>query len=242
MKINQFKKLIKEVLTELGDDSVLPNTQAALKHKNDVSITLISRGVKPGAAYKKVMASLAHAAKMADLEIIHGEVEKNGKSLYTMDDSELKSAEKQFGHSDSSFISKNSSIKPKINMAKLSPEERLAMIEPGEKESEWKAATEKDLSDMRAKVKLKNSKIKAGTYDKNDTSLWTDKEWDAYNSMISNNGAPLDNRKWDEGQWAEFDKIVGGDEEGNWQPHHTKKVSKPLANVGAGIGNLRQTS
>lgn len=246
----QLKRLIKEVLNELDattdndvdikgtSDDVMKHSIGAKQHENDVVIKLTTKGNKPGAAFKKVMIAMAHAAKMADLEIIHGEVEKAGKKVITMDSSEIKSQEKQYGHNDAAFGSAPKT--GKINMAKLSPEQRLAMIQPGEKESEWKAATEKDMADTKNRTRLKNSRIAAGTYDRNDTTLWTDKEWDAYNQLISKDGAPTDNAEWDEDEWALFDKYTKGDEEGNWSPSHSKKVEKPLAKVGAGLGTLNQ--
>lgn len=246
-----LKRLINEVLTELEDMGVEPelkgtshttkNFNAANRHKDDTIITMVSRGVKPNKGFKKAMAAMAYAAKLADLDIIHGEVARDGNKLAFMDAGDLKDAAKQFGSDDKAF--KPTGEKGKINMARLSPEQRLAMIEPGEKENEWNQATEKDLANAREKLKLKRAKIEAGTYDKNDTTLWSDREWDAYNILISKEGAPADSRKWNESQWASFDSHVkskiGDDGKATWSPNHSTKTDK-LANVGAGLGHLNQ--
>ena len=64
---------------------------------------------------------------------------------------------------------------------------RLACIRPGEKEEEWKSMTSSDMEKERKKAKLRASKLAAGTLEidsktglPKDSSLWTDKEWDAY--------------------------------------------------------------
>ena len=175
MKPYQLKKLIKEVIREVesepaekepeAPDTGMHHATSFQKKQEDTVIKLTLRGLKPGKRYKDMMANMAWQAKKEDLDVIHAEIEKAGKPVVTMDAGEIQSKSKE---------------EPEEEPSQLSPEERLARIQKGEKEPEWKAATAKDLADARAKEKLKAAKIAAGTYDPNDTSLWTDKDWDAW--------------------------------------------------------------
>ena len=177
----QLKKLIKEVIREAEDVSAEPDEKepdapdtgmhhatSFEKHQEANVIKLTLRGLKPGKRYKEMMAAMAWEAKKQDLEVIHAEIDRAGKPVVSMDSGELQSKAKEEPEEE--------------EPAKISPEDRLAKIQQGEREPEWKAATSKDLADARAKEKLKVAKIKAGTYDPNDTSLWTDKDWDAWDA------------------------------------------------------------
>ena len=110
-----------------------------------------------------MMSKMAWEAKKKDLEVIHAEIEKGGTPVVTMDAGEIKSKTKEEPEEE--------------EPSKMSPEDRLAKIQQGEREPEWKAAEKKDLEDARQKAALKKAKIAAGTYDPNDTSLWTDEDW-----------------------------------------------------------------
>jgi hypothetical protein len=173
----QLKKLIKEVIREAEEMSAEPDEKEPttkpgepLKHstefekrQEDNVIKLTLRGLKPGKRYKEMMAAMAWEAKKQDLEVIHAEIDKAGKSVVSMDSGELQSKAKEEPEEEPAGAE--------------SPEDRLAKIRQGEREPEWKAATQADLEDARRKEKLKAAKIKAGTYDPNDTSLWTDDDW-----------------------------------------------------------------
>jgi hypothetical protein len=177
---HQLKKLIREVIREADEISAEPDEKEPStkpgeplkhsaefeKHQEENVIKLTLRGLKPGKAYKEMMAAMAWEAKKKDLEVIHAEIDKAGKPVVTMDSGELQSKAKEEPEEEEPGAE--------------SPEDRLARIRQGEREPEWKAATQKDLEDARKKEKLKAAKIAAGTYDPNDTSLWTDKDWDAW--------------------------------------------------------------
>jgi hypothetical protein len=125
-----------------------------------------------------MMAAMAWEAKKQDLEVIHAEIDKAGKPVVSMDSGELKSMGAH--HAPEEEHGAEEDVPAYRKKAEYSAQ-RMAKMQQGEREPEWKAATERDLADARAKEKLKAAKIAAGTYDPNDTSLWTDREWDAWN-------------------------------------------------------------
>jgi hypothetical protein len=263
MKKDLIKMLVKEVLQELEaspfsvreadtdqpSDSPMgekepqdpsPDTMkhaiGAEKHQGDVEMILTLKGVKPGKAYKKAMAMLAHQAKMADLEVIHAEIERAGKPIETMDAEELKAN----APTPEEPVKKQGGL-PSVNMQNFTDEERaewldpntslerkkalyrLSKIAPGEKSAEWKSATEKDVVDAREKERLKKAKIAAGTYDPSDTSLWTDKEWDAYNQ--------------DSGDVQTYGAETGLKSAGKYKPGLSKATGRKMPKVH--IGTLR---
>ena len=82
--------------------------------------------------------------------------------------------------------------------ANLSKEDRreiykLGAIKYGEKKGEWDAATSADLAKDQEKLRLKKSKIAAGTYDPEDTSLWTDNKW----ILCGKSEDPMDAEEYD---------------------------------------------
>ena len=232
---SQFKALIREVLDEIetivyemdpsfsppsekdepksGEDipkdpnpDIMKHSREQEKKAQETAIVLKLKGLKPGKKYRKVMARMASDAAMADLEVIHAEIEKGGKTVDSMDITQLKQEmpprepeKKQVGG------------RPEIPLQNLTPEERaewmnpnttkdrlkalhrLAQIVPGERAGEWEKATQKDVEDARERARVRASKLAAGTLETytdpetkltlpTDTSLWTDKEWDAYNT------------------------------------------------------------
>lgn len=262
MKKDQLKILIKEVLQEIEGmvREVEPSTPDpkdnpsdspegpvedpspnAMKHSRErqqksgeAEIKLTLRGLKPGKAYKKVMAALAHQAMMADLEVIHAEIESGGKTLDSMDITQLK-------QELPSEKSKPKSNLPQINLQNLEQDQqaqwndpnlpaderkrlyRLSKIAPGERAGEWEKATADDVQGARDKAKLKAAKIAAGTYDPQDTSLWTDKEWDAYNQ--------------DQDDVQTYGAETGLKSAGKYKPGLSKKTGKAMPKVH--IGTLR---
>jgi len=178
MNRTQLKKLIKEVIREVEGMDVdtpetstssepLPNKTKFDTEKKQTVIKLKVAGLRD-ASIKKILGKLTSLALKNDLEVIKAECERNGSRVAGLDASEIESKEREAGKGDVG----------KKDPSKMSPEERLAMIEPGEKEGEWKAATEKDMKDAKEKARLKKAKIAAGTYDPTDTTLWSDEDWD----------------------------------------------------------------
>jgi hypothetical protein len=189
----QLKRLVKEVIHEVEkimteqsattdvDDkeekeftgSDIAMQQAKQLGKEKTVIQLVLRGLKPGKKLKKMLADMAWEAKKADLEVIHAEIEKEGKPVVTMDSPEI---EHRFR------------TKEEEPEEPESPEERLAKIKTGEKAAEWQALTAADLASERKKVAKQRELEKLGQLKKDpttglplDTSLWTDKQWDAWN-------------------------------------------------------------
>jgi hypothetical protein len=208
MKLDKrlLKKLIKEVIREAEgmdaaageetptsepkgtSDDTMKHSRGQEKKEEDTMIQLTLRGLKPGKAYKKVMSQMAHDAKMADLEVIHAELKRAGKTVDSMDIGELersKPAEQK---------PKVSNIPDDFNLQNLSPEEqqewntllqtdpstlgpaekakwkedakrlyRLSKIRPGEKEGEWKDMTSRDVEKERVKARERAAKLAAGT-------------------------------------------------------------------------------
>ena len=201
MNKHLLKKLIKEVIREAEEmassdpksnsgseskpnDDTSGTMKQTLQHEKEygTTITLGVKGLSKGNIHilRDFIKQAAWDAKKADLEVISAEVNKDGKEVATMDISDLKVTKPTFSEKDPAQAAA-AAQKPTKPMSRMSPEERLAQILPGEREAEWKAATEKDMADTREKERRKKAKIAAGTYDPEDTSLWTDKEWDAYN-------------------------------------------------------------
>lgn len=169
-----LRKLIKEVLNELEDMAVEPELKgsgdtmkhslAADAHKNDTVLKLAARGVKSNKGLKKAMALMAYAAKMADLDIIHGEVEKSGAKLASMDAAELENELPDRFRTDSA---------KSVNRKGVFNTDR-----PGFKGSpeEWQALTGKEMKDKQAAKK-------AGASSPEGTEDWTDNEWKAWEAQ-----------------------------------------------------------
>jgi hypothetical protein len=196
----QLKKLIREVIREADEMSAKPDDEkepeapdtgmhhstAFQKKQEDNVIKLTLRGLKPGKAYKEMMAGMAWEAKKKDLEVIHAEIEKAGKPVVSMDSGELKSMGAH--HAPEEEHGEEEDVPAYRKKAEYSAQ-RMAKMQQGEREPEWKAATEKDLETARAKARLRSAQEKAGTLKLDpatglpaDTSLWTDREWDEFNA------------------------------------------------------------
>jgi|SRR5579862_9097999 len=195
MKKTELKQLIHEVLREMEAETDPKNNSGDMKnmasHQKEYGDTILK--FKLGGHNKNnthivqdFIAQAAHAAAMADLELIHAELEKNGKIGMSMSEPEIKKSEEEINAEldrmaagDVEPVEKGQMPSP-IQWQRMSPEERDKYIKQGSHAAEWNKATEKDLEKARSNAKLKAAKIAAGTYDPNDTSLWTDKDWDEY--------------------------------------------------------------
>lgn len=198
-KKSELKALIHEVLREMSatedpKDNQSPesevdftkNTTAAQKHGDEMEVKLSVRGVKAGGALKKFLAQLSANAIASDWAVLRAEMEKSGIKVASMSEDDLTKVATHAGKPE--LAPKQAETEKDIKnispttWKKMSPEERDKYIKQGSHSAEWQAATDKDMEDTRAKAKLKAAKIAAGTYDPEDTSLWTDKEWDAWNA------------------------------------------------------------
>lgn len=205
MKLNKalLKKLINEVIREAeemsaenpqanstedpkGDDKTMKHSMDVEKKDAENLIKFELRGIKPGKAYKKIMAQMAYVAKQNDLDVIHAEIEKNGKPIDSMDIGTLKGMEPE----DTFDTTAAKSVTRKTSKEKPPIEGDPA---------DWERLGQQDITASQEKVRLKKAKIAAGTYDPNDTSLWTDKEWDAWEAQ---------QRQKDPKSWAQFDAFL----------------------------------
>jgi len=206
MNKDQLKFLIKEVIREAeemtagdpeansgeepkGSPDSMKHSAAVDKKHGDTMMTFTLRGLKPGKRYKEILAKMAYDAKQADLDVIHAEINKGGKPIDSMDIGELK-ANQPDDENDKFDTSPTKSI------TRTTSKEKPPMQGSPE---DWESMGGRDMDATRAKTKLKQSKIASGTYDPNDTSLWTDHEWDAWEAQ---------QRQKDPKSWAAFDAFL----------------------------------
>ncbi len=245
----QLKKLIKEVLREVESEVGDPKTNTGsgkpedttMKHSighekeygpmRDTFLKLKLGGINKNNSHiiRDFIAQAAHAAKMADLEVIHAELEKNGKIGLELGDAEIKKSEAEINAEldamaagDKPEVDSTTGMPSRDQWKSMSPEARDKYVKKGSHAAEWEKATEKDMEDTREKTRLKAAKIKAGTYDPEDTSLWTDKEWDAWNA------------KQDQAQTYDTGKSAG-----KYKPNLSKKTAQGLK--GAVRGDFSDT-
>ena len=224
----QLKKLIKEVIREVesdvedpkansGDESSLKTKpgpglgKASASHEkeygvlSDTILKLKLGGINKNNSHivKDFIAQAAHAAKMADLEVIHAELEKAGKIGLTVDEPEIKKSEEEIGAEldamnagDEPAIDPNTKMPSREDWKKMSPEQRDKYIKANSGEEEWDAATERDVEKTREKAKQRKAALKAGTLKTTpkqatdpktgekfmhdlpvNTDFWTDDEW-----------------------------------------------------------------
>jgi hypothetical protein len=197
MKKYQLKQLIQEVLREVesedsknnhsSESDFTKNVSGVQKKSDEVEIKMTVRGVKPGGAYKKFLAKLATDAVAADWAVLKADMEKSGIKVASMNEDDLTDIAVHAGKPELSpkpaeeIETDITSVNP-TTWKGMSPEKRDKYIKAGSHAEEWEKATAQDVEDTRKKTALKASKIKAGTYDPEDTSLWTDKEWDEWNT------------------------------------------------------------
>ncbi len=193
MNSTQLKRLIKEVIREVeSGDEPLPAYAAHQKQygKTDpiLSLTLGGMNKKNSHIVKDFISQMAYEAKKKDLELIHAELESQGKIGLELDKGEIqKSAEEINAELDA--------IAAQSGEEKLSPEERLAQIKSGEKAGEWQTATEKDAETQKINARKRAAAEKAGTLQLDpetglpvDTDLWTDKDWELWDTGKKSTG------------------------------------------------------
>lgn len=197
----ELKQLVREVLREMTEaedpknnsGDAMPNMAKHEKEYGAMQDTFLK--LKLGGVNKKnshiirdFIGQLAHQAAMQDLEIIHAELEDKGKIGMKMSAPEIKKSEAEINAElDRMATGEVEPVEPgqmpsAEQWKRMSPEERAPFIKQGSHAAEWQAATEKDRQDAIEKQKRKADALAKGTYDPEDTSLWTDKEWDAWNA------------------------------------------------------------
>jgi len=232
----QLKKLIKEVLREVESEvedpkantdsdveSIPPHELRKKQFGNPPTLSLSLGGMNKNNAQtlKDFIGMIAYEAGKRQLDIIHAELEKDGKIGLELDGPEIKKTEAEINAELDAIAagmdqgevetSTGQKMPPPEVWKKMSQAARDKYIKPGSHAAEWQAATEKDVEDTRKKTALKAAKIKAGTYDPEDTSLWTDKEWDAWNA------------KQDQAQTYDTGKMAG-----KYKPNLSKKTSQGI--------------
>lgn len=262
MKLDKrlLKKLIKEVIREAegmaageddtnqelpkGDDETMKHSREAEKKAGETTVTLTVRGVKPGRAYKDFLAKIAYQAKMADLDAIHAEIERNGSPIETMDIGELRAAQQHAATKQDA--PKVSNIPDDFNLQNLSPEEqqewntllqtdpatldpaekakwkedakrlyRLSKIRPGEKEGEWKDMTSRDVEKERVKARERAAKLAAGTLKMRPVNP----------EDPSSPEIPVDSSLWTDKEWDMA--TAGGEAKTSVDPKTGKSVYRP---------------
>jgi len=208
MNPKQLRQLIKEVIREVESDSEEGSTfsPSQLKSKtpfsskkdsdnpNDSILKLKLGGINKNnaAAVREFIAKVAYEAKMSHLEIIHAELEKDGKTKLDVSDSDIERQVKkpaQGGSADKPLPKGWTKQPPDASTwNKMNDKDRDAYIVPGSHSDEWQAATDKDV----ANAKKKPSKITKDTPMYNfgregklpkDTSLWTDNDWKTWERL-----------------------------------------------------------
>jgi len=221
----QLKKLIREVLREVEGTSAgtVEEPEAPLKtspgaglqslekHKKeygDVVLKLSLGGINKNNKHivQDFIEQAAYVAAQQDLEVIHAELEKQGKIGMSVDEPEIELQRPKMSGEDIDALLAKMEKEPsagempsKTQWKRMSPEERDKYIKAGSHEAEWQAATQRDVEKGREKARLRAAQEKAGTLETfvinpeepdpskrvslpTDTSLWTDKEWDMYNA------------------------------------------------------------
>lgn len=186
------------------------NTKAAEKKGEELTVKLSVRGVKAGGSFKKLLAKIAADALAADWQVLRADMEKaGGIKVSSMNDEDLGKIARHVGKPDLAPTggAEGGEEEPgetdikSVNPAawkNMSPEKRDKFIKAGSHEAEWKAASEKDAETQRANAKKRADLEKAGKLNMvvvnpeapeqdqfelpEDDSLWTDKEWDAFNA------------------------------------------------------------
>ena len=180
-----LKKLISEVIRELNEEDeaeTLPDApdkdamKHSLKHEKEYGnvVTFHIKNVSRGNTHilKDFLAQAAHAAKMADLEVINAEIEKDGKPIITMDSSDLKSMEPEVSAEEDP--ENNFNIHNTKSVTRKTSKERPP-LQPNPEE--YKAMKKRDLAADRQLAKDKA----AGKVDPNDeTRYWDEEDWNKW--------------------------------------------------------------
>jgi len=204
MNKTSLKKLIAEVLHEMetGEDNILPNSSAFDRQKKKETILkfTIGGGLNPARSnsnqIRKLISRMAWLAKKSDLDLIHAEIEKDGKTITDIEPEPLKKTDDEINAELDAMAAGDGAgeVKPgempsREQWAKMSPEARDKYVQKGSHEAEWDAATQKDIEDTREKTRKRSALEKSGRLEldpqtglPSDNTLWTDKEWDQWNN------------------------------------------------------------
>jgi hypothetical protein len=238
----QLKKLIEEVLREVeseendpetnsdSDESIPPYELRKKKFDNNDPILSLSLGgvnKNNSQTLKDFIGLIAYEAGKRQLEIIHAELEKDGKIGIDMDGSDIKRSEKM-----SSEKGQSSKMLPKgwrrmppspEDWNKMSPEERDSFLVPGSHSDEWKKATDTDIQKAKSKKPDDtNAKTDMGIYNfgreggilPKNINLWTDRDWKnwerlnpANKSLVKFKIPNMDNKTWTDNDWKNWERL-----------------------------------
>ena len=240
----QLKKLIKEVLREVESEVEDPKTNTTdvdsaesippheLRKKQFGSsapvLSLSLGGINKNntKTLKDFIGMIAYAAGKLQLDIIHAELEKEGKLGVDMDKSDIEKSKKQTGG-----LEKPSTSLPKgwrrtppdaATWKQMSPEERETFLIPGSHSDEWQAATDKDVKAAKQRPENnKNPNANLGTYNfgrgqtlPKNINLWNQDNWFTWETlppsaknmvkfMIPN----MDTETWTDNDWKTWEKF-----------------------------------
>ncbi len=194
MTKSSLRKLIKEVLQEVESEEFGKHTAAhekeygGMKHPTLV-LKLAGLNAKNSHIIKDFIGRLAYEAKLKDIEILNAELENQGKIGFSMDGPEIHKSEKEINAELDAIAAQSGEEN------ELSPDERLSNIKTGEKAGEWQAATAKDAESQKKYARERAAAEKAGTLETDpntglplDTNLWTDKEWELWDTGQKSTG------------------------------------------------------
>ncbi len=246
MKKYQLKQLIQEVLREVeaeagesqvtdpktnsdSDESIPPHELRKKKFgNNDPVLSLSLGGVNKNNSQtlKDFIGLIAHEAGKRQLEIIHAELEKDGKIGIDMDGSDIKRSEKTGGEKGQSNkpLPKGWRRMPPSpeDWNRMSPEERDSFLVPGSHSDEWQQATDKDMQKAKSKKSSDtNAKADMGVYNfgregifPKNINLWTDRDWNNWERLSPTNKSlvkfkipNMDNETWTDNDWKNWEKL-----------------------------------
>jgi RNA binding exosome subunit len=189
----QLKRLIQEVIREVeSEEEPLPASAAHQKQfgKTDpiLSLTLGGMNKKNAHIVKDFIAQMAYEAKKKDLELIHAQLESQGKLGLELDKGEIQKSEAEIN-------AELDKIAANIDPDEMTPAQRLAQIKPGERAGEWEKATANDAETQKINARKRAAVEKAGTLQLDpetglpaDTNLWTDKDWELWDTGQKSTG------------------------------------------------------
>jgi len=211
MNVHQLKKLIREVIQEVETDvesdiedpkdnsgESEPISPADLRKKQFgtkgtvLSLSLGGMNKNNSKTLRDFIGMIAYEAGKRQLDIIHAELEKDGKIGMEMDTREIDKVEPKTNvpPAKTGPLPKGWKRTPPdaATWNAMSPEERSSFLVPNSHEEDWKAATDADV----AKAKSKPSKITKDTPMYNfgregklpkDNELWTDNDWKTWERL-----------------------------------------------------------
>ena len=244
MNKDQLKKLVREVISEAEGMSAgdYEDTQDLVKKglnapgdkggeekkPSDTTVTLSISGVPSYEKYKELLAAMAWAAKMAQLNAIHAEIERGGKSVLKMNKAELATASKEFEEEPDDEKQANvaalkasglnvkggtpspaapSAAEPKAAAGSFEQQVNLSNLDADEK-AEWDNPKTKP---ARRRELVRLSKIKRGEKSadwekatKDDEASRIAKERMKKAAIAAGTYDPRDSKYWTDRQWDAF--------------------------------------